>query len=77
MRGQYHQLNVDDEKEIKVKLKTYTKRILFAEHFRIVEKNGDKIRAVCKHCTSVLKSSLTYNLNFRDHLKVFLLQFEH
>ena len=66
-----NQLNTNDEKEIKINFKTYAKQTLYEKHFRIVEKNGDKVRVVCRHCQVFLKSKLSQN-GFRGHLQVYL-----
>lgn len=65
-----NQLNINFEKEIKVEFKSYAAQILYREHFRIIEQNGDKLRVICNHCKSGLKSGLNNQYSLRSHLRV-------
>lgn len=66
------QLDVSIENEITPEFGTFTNQILFAEHFRVIGKNGNKLITVaCNHCNKVLKSSKS----IRKHLKVILFWF--
>lgn len=65
--------NVDNEKEIKINLKSYAKQALFDKHFRIIEKNQRNLHVICNHCRSNLYGTLR-NQNFRRHLEVIFTQ---
>lgn len=75
--SKYHQLNMDEVKEVKFQFKTYTKQILFEKNYRIFEKNGDKVRAFCNHCRSIFYGSVSQSSSFLSHLKVFSIMFKH
>lgn len=64
------ELDANTKKEMKVQIKTYSPQTLSDKHFRIIEKNEDKVHVACKYCKLVLKGSLSNRAYFQRHLTV-------
>lgn len=62
--------NTPDENATEIGLKTDSKKFLYGEYYRIIEKNGDNVCAECKSCKLIVNDWMSTSYNKRYHLKV-------